>query len=238
MRHRRFDRSLELQEENVPHLYSSVGFVDDSWWHRTYWLVGSGMRSGYGGWPVTGRQVPAGRILAMGESSIYGFGRNQYVHFGSHVGIDGRTVFHFRPAQDGKMPLTHYRLFAMDRAAPNPASAQAKAKPGQKKRRAKPAAPPKQYRWTQELPVLVRAMVLAEETLFVAGPPNGGKLSDLPDALEGRSGGLLQAVSTSDGQKLAEHRLDAPPVFDGLVAAGGKLYLTTMDGQVVCFGGK
>jgi hypothetical protein len=81
-------------------------------------------------------------------------------------------------------------------------------------------------------------MVLADETLFVAGPPDGGKLSDLPDALEGRSGGLLQAVSTSDGRKLGEHRLDAPPVFDGLVAAGGHLYLATMDGRVVCFGDK
>ncbi len=238
MRHKRFDRDLAVQEENVPHLYSSVGFLDDSWWHRTYWLVGSEMRSGYGGWPVIGSQVPAGRILAMDESSIYGFGRDQYVHFGAHVGIDGRTVFHFRPDRDGKMPLTHYRLFGMDRAAPKPAPPQAKAKPGEKKRRAQPATPPKQYRWTQELPLLVRAMVLADETLFLAGPPDGGKLAQLPAALEGRSSGLLQAVSTSDGEKLADYRLDAPPVFDGLVAADGKLYLATMDGSVICFGEK
>ena len=48
----------------------------------------------------------------------------------------------------------------------------------------------------------------------------------------------LLAVSTSDGKKLAEYRLDAPPVFDGLAAAGGQLYLATIDGKVVCFGGK
>ena len=39
-------------------------------------------------------------------------------------------------------------------------------------------------------------------------------------------------------EQLAEYRLDAPPVFDGLAAAGGQLYLATMDGKVACFGGK
>jgi len=248
MRHKRFDRNLSEQEENVPHLYSSVGFVDDSWWHRTYWLVGSSMRSGYGGWPVVGRQVPAGRILALDESSVYGFGRDHYVNHGSHVGVDGTTIFHFRPDRFPGSRLISYRLFAMDRNAPTakpvqakpaakPAQAKRAAKPTAKQRRRQPAAPPKTYRWTKEPPLLVRAMVLAGETLFVAGPPDGGELADLPAALEGKRGGLLQAVSTADGGKLAEYPLDAPPVFDGLAAARGRLYLVAQDGKVVCLGG-
>jgi len=259
MRHKRFDRNLVEQEENVPHLYSSVGFVDDSWWHRTYWLVGSSMRSGYGGWPTVGRSVPSGRILALDESSVYGFGRDHYVNHGSHVGVDGTAIFHFRPDRFPGSRWISYRLFAMDRNAPAAKPAQAKtaakagqtkratkpsrtkptaqAKPAAKQRRRQPAAPPKTYRWTQEPPLLVRAMVLAGETLFVAGPPDGRHVADLPAGLEGKRGGLLQAVSTAAGGTLAEHRLDAPPVFDGLAATPGRLYLATQDGKVVCLDG-
>ena len=48
----------------------------------------------------------------------------------------------------------------------------------------------------------------------------------------------LWAVSTTDGKKLAEYKLDAPPVFDGMAAAAGRLYASTTDGHVVCFGSK
>ncbi|MCK4960162.1 MAG: PQQ-binding-like beta-propeller repeat protein, partial [Planctomycetes bacterium] len=37
---------------------------------------------------------------------------------------------------------------------------------------------------------------------------------------------------------LAEYELEKPPVFDGLVAAGGRLYVSTIDGNVVCFDGE
>jgi outer membrane protein assembly factor BamB len=54
-------------------------------------------------------------------------------------------------------------------------------------------------------------------------------------ALDGRDGALLWAVSAADGGKLAEYKLDAPPVFDGMAAAGGRLYLSTVDGHLQCF---
>ncbi len=57
-------------------------------------------------------------------------------------------------------------------------------------------------------------------------------------ALEGRAGGVLWAVSALDGRKLAECRLEAPPVFDGHIAAKGCLYLSLADGRVICIGGK
>jgi len=47
-------------------------------------------------------------------------------------------------------------------------------------------------------------------------------------------GALLLAVSTSDGKKLAEHKLDSAPTWDGMAAASGRLYLSTMDGKVLC----
>jgi hypothetical protein len=61
-------------------------------------------------------------------------------------------------------------------------------------------------------------------------------LAEYAAALEGKNGAMLWAVSASDGRRLAQQPLDAPPVFDGLAAADGKLFLVTVDGKVVCFG--
>jgi hypothetical protein len=36
-------------------------------------------------------------------------------------------------------------------------------------------------------------------------------------------------------KKLAEYPLDALPVFDGLIAADGNLYLSSQDGKLTCF---
>jgi hypothetical protein len=37
---------------------------------------------------------------------------------------------------------------------------------------------------------------------------------------------------------LREIPLDVPPVFDGLIIAEGRLFLSTLDGRVICLGGK
>jgi hypothetical protein len=92
--------------------------------------------------------------------------------------------------------------------------------------------PPK---WSVKIPVRARAMVLAGDVLFLAGPPDIIHNDDPHGAFEGRKGGLLWAVSTTDGRKIAEYQLDMPPAFDGLIAAREKLYITTTDGCVSCW---
>jgi hypothetical protein len=92
--------------------------------------------------------------------------------------------------------------------------------------------PPEWHTW---VPVRVRAMVLAGEHLFVAGPPDVVPEDDPMAAFEGRAGGVLRAVAATDGRTVAAQELDAPPVFDGLIAAGGRLYMVTTDGRVRCF---
>jgi len=66
--------------------------------------------------------------------------------------------------------------------------------------------PAKKYLWTQKLPILVRAMVLAPDTLFLAGPPDFFATDDPAAALAGTKGGTLIALSTADGSKLAGRR--------------------------------
>lgn len=52
---------------------------------------------------------------------------------------------------------------------------------------------------------------------------------------EGKHGGVLQVFSKKDGKKLAEKKLDRLPAFDGMVAASGKLYMTTECGSILCY---
>jgi outer membrane protein assembly factor BamB len=92
-------------------------------------------------------------------------------------------------------------------------------------------------RWSVFIPVRVRAMVAAGDKLFVAGPPDAIPEDDPLAAFEGRRGAHLWSFAANDGRKLAEvASLDAPPVYDGLIAAAGKLFASLEDGRVVCFG--
>ena len=95
-------------------------------------------------------------------------------------------------------------------------------------------------------------MVLAGQTLFVAGPPDvvneeeavksldnpnlRAKLAEQGAAYKGHGPAILTAVSATDGKGLVSYQLAAAPVFDGMAAAGGKLYLSTVDGKVLCLG--
>jgi outer membrane protein assembly factor BamB len=92
-------------------------------------------------------------------------------------------------------------------------------------------------KWSVFIPVRVRAMVAAGDKLFVAGPPDVVPDQDPLAALEGRLGAVLWAFSADRGEKLAQvAKLDALPLYDGLIAAAGRLYLTTESGRVICFG--
>ena len=65
---------------------------------------------------------------------------------------------------------------------------------------------------------LNRAMLIAGENLFVVTPK-----------------GLLTVHRAEDGTKLTEMKLDMA-AWDGLAAAGGRLYVSTVDGKVMCLG--
>ena len=228
------------------HLFSPTGFLDGEYWHRTYWIYGKSIASGAGGWYRAGRYAPAGRMLVFDESNVYGYGRRpEYYRWST--------------------PL-RYHLFAVDKApkfvrpepgrrgaAPKTPKKQKKQKQQKKKRRVQMPAKPV-YHWSRQAPLHVRALVLADKTLFAAGPPavvdeeeafdkigeadTRAKLQEHGEAFTGGKGGLLVAASAVDGKELAHYSLESMPVWDGLAAAAGKLYLATVDGKVICMGGK
>ena len=57
-----------------------------------------------------------------------------------------------------------------------------------------------------------------------------------PEALTGAAGMVLRTVDPGDGSVVSEQELDALPVFDGLIAANQRLYLSCADGSVRCYG--
>jgi len=219
-----------LEAEDIAHLFTPTGFLDDSWFHRTYWLWGSRFHSGWNQWYKAGRAVPAGRILTHRGSSVFGFGRVQG---------DYRWI----------TPLA-YHLFRIDKTPEQ-------LDPPRKKKEAgygQPTPNKFKYDWTRNIPIFVKAMVLADDTLFVAGPPSifdekeewkqiyehtaQAKFARQAEMLQGSQGSLLWAVSAVSGEKLCEHTLQSIPVWDGMAAAYGCLYLPMENGTLICVGGQ
>ncbi|MCX8038171.1 MAG: hypothetical protein N3D11_14170, partial [Candidatus Sumerlaeia bacterium] len=118
------------------------------------------------------------------------------------------------------------------------------------------AGPFKVYWQIVSPPLLVNAMTLAGKNLIVAGPPDvadeskmlgflpgdddeiNRQLREQDAAWRGEKGALLHVVGTEKGETLARYRLESVPIFDGMIAACGRIYMSTMDGRVVCLGGE
>ena len=241
---------VKQQKGEDAHLFSPTGFLDDSWWHRTFWVFGRSQASGAGGYHQSGRVAPAGRIMVFDDDSVYVYGRQpQYFRWTTPL------EYHLFKAdkQPEIVPLDSDNSQAAAVAGVNQRRGQAQ-QPRKKKAggsRAVPGTRPT-YDWTEQVPLMARAMVLADRTLFVVGPrdvideeeiakdrtsPGFDALLDQQvDALEGSAGALMWAVSADDGTKLGEYRLKNLPNFDGMAAAAGRLYYTTVDGNVVSMG--
>ena len=90
--------------------------------------------------------------------------------------------------------------------------------------------------WEKSVTIQVRAMILADNVLFVAGP--SAEAVTGPDAPNEKQEALVMAISASDGTELAQYRLDSSPVFDGMAAAYGRLYISMNDGSLLCLAGQ
>jgi hypothetical protein len=250
MRSQRFDGEGVRHEVEVPtldvraegegaHLFSPTGFLDDIWWHRSYWVFGRIWKSGAGGYYQAGRVNPAGRPLVFNDDTVFGYGRKpDYYRW--------TTPLEYQLFASAKRPERISRKGETKKKS--------KKQPVATKRRAGLSSKPTgqiSFGWTTDVPVLVRAMVLADQTLFIAGPPQvvdenqtlaafstpetQEELARQAAVLDGAEGAILWALSTS-GDKLAEYSLDSIPAWDSMAATEGRLYWSTVDGAVVSFG--
>ncbi|MHC4743520.1 MAG: outer membrane protein assembly factor BamB family protein [Planctomycetota bacterium] len=229
MRHMKVDFAEGTDTQTGTHLFTPTGFLDDTWWHRSYWVLNDKFLSHWSAWWRIGNQVPSGRILSYNESEVFGYGRNKYVSGNTGQWRGGEK----------------YQLFAHDRGALEQPATPAPPKKGKRA----PAPPPIKYRWTKQILLFVTAMLVAEDKIFVAGPPDIIKaqaeqqdqalvLENPDEALQtwtGQKGGaILCTVSTENGEALEQYKLDSQPVFDGMAAANGRLYIAQKNGKLIC----
>jgi hypothetical protein len=196
-----FIRQMNVSSSNArdtQHLYTTGGYLDPSWFNRTFWQVGRARTSG---------------LMVLGKDVAYGVEL--------YASRSRETVF--------KPGAKAYRLRCIPLKVPARASSDKRAKA--KRGRAEPKA-----LWQQHLDIRVTAMVRAADTIFVAGAPDVVDAKDPHGAWEGRKGGVLAAFAASDGTRLGKYNLQAPPVWDGMAAAGGRLFISTGDGCIVCMG--
>ena len=240
-----FSRAMEQLGKGA-HLFSPTGFLDSEAWHRSYWLYGQAFSSGCNWWYRSARYAPAGRLLAFNQERVYGFGRETSLFVWSHV-----LENHF---------------FCTERAAKPEAIEQVKQwseKTGRNaifNRQVTRAAPlkdrfaPAQHWSVKQPPLHVRALVLTKNMLVAAGPADvfdedqaftqpfnaqvASRALEQDAAYAGQRGALLLGLSPEDGQTLCQLELRAPPVWDGMAAARGMLYICDQHGYVTCLGRK
>jgi len=218
------------------HLFCQTGFLDDTWFHRSYLIYGNDCGEGWGAYAGTRNSNPSGRIMVLDESRAY--------------------AFRASPLGNMLLPRTTYHLYAADK---DPSEALPEGNQKRQGRRNKGQEQAlkiggHEIHWYKKSPpLLVNSMALGAKTLFVAGPPDmadetkmqgylvgaddeiNRQLKAQDEAWRGKHGGVLWAVSARTGEELAEYRIDSVPVSDGMSVGEGKVFISLIDGSVVCF---
>ncbi len=236
------------------HLFSPISFLDDNWHQRTYWIYGRAAGEGWAEFQLPPKRVPYGRIMCLDDKNAYSFARDPEL-------LCNTSVTEYRLYSAGKRPTRKVGIAQLEGSRwpegkyPTKKEAQLAAhtvnwKELSKQPRNKLSA--LDYNWIKENPdILVKAMVLADNLLFIAGPRDTADEKFLwglsneetfqeamhkqVEWLRGKHGSFLQVISKNDGEKQKSYPLDCMPIFDGLIASEGKLYMTTMDGSVLCY---
>jgi len=242
----------ELREVEVPvlsskgaqdvglHVFSTSGLLDGSWYNRTFWMYSKR----WPGFQLANQSSKSGQLLVVDEQNTYGvkvFYRRNVHSLMFFPGKEGYLLFADKNDNEPQIvgepgwrkPVAWLPQSHIPREGNPGLDSESRGFGADKGIGYTRAEPPL---WTLWLPIRVRAMVKAGDVLFAAGPPDELERDDPYAAFEGRRGARLAAVSAQDGTKLAEHPLDAPPVFDGLIAASGRLYVSQEDGSLVCLG--
>jgi len=226
MRSLAYDSTCKQAGERVRHVFAVNGYLNDSWFHRSFWTYAPSWNGGCGGFGSTGNANHSGRIMAVDDSDLYAFGRGRY-GWGSAFAY-----------QLYKAPL------AAQTSAPGPS---APAKKGRKGKRKKAGGPRKAPRtWSVDIPILARSIVKAGDKLLVTGPERSydenamiqqlpdpdacAKIADQAEKWNTRAG--LLVIDSADGKMLKRVNLGFAPVWDGVAVAGDSVLMSGMDGTL------
>ncbi len=212
MRQLRFDGDLNEQQEKRPHLFSTSSLLDDREHNRAYWAFGTADFS----------RIPVAYPWIVSKTMA--------VPYGVMLAFDEETVWGVRRV--GKNDYT-YSVFALPRPDP---TVEESLLPDFAERSGKKE--PLEEKWVVDTPIRPRAIIRAGDKLVLGGMANQFDPKD-PDApvnatYAGNGAGLLEIVSTTDGNTLGRLDLESPPVWDGITVAGSRLFVATRAGAIVC----
>jgi len=225
------------------HIFSTAGLLDGSWYNRTFWMYSKR----WPGFQLANQAPKTGQLLVVDDEKTYAvrvFYRRNVHSLMFFPGKEGYLLFADLNANEPQIvgeegsrePVKWLPQSDFSRARGSEVRKLESVAFGLDKMigytRAKPPV------WMQWLDVRIRAMVKAGDTIFVAGAPDVFDPKDPYAAFEASKGAKVVAVSARDGKKLSETQLEYPPVFDGMIAAGGRLFASLRDGSVVCLAGK
>ena len=196
------------------HLVATSGFLDDTWYDRSFWTYSTQ----WPGFYYANAAPKTGQILVFDETTTYALHVFTERLRLSPAFTPGKAGYALTADDNGNDPILTQKSINREKG------------PGFSR-----ANPPK---WKKQIPLRALGMVLAGDKLVMAGVPDVIPEDDPYAAIEGRKGVQLRVISAKDGGKLGQQALTAMPVFDGLIAAGGKLYLSTQAGTVQCLGGR
>ncbi|MEM7012579.1 MAG: PQQ-binding-like beta-propeller repeat protein, partial [Verrucomicrobiota bacterium] len=64
------------------HLFAPMSYLDETYFHRAYWVFGKSFAGGHNGYYQAGKNTPAGRLLVADSKNVYGYGRKpQYLRW-------------------------------------------------------------------------------------------------------------------------------------------------------------
>ncbi|MFC1498117.1 PQQ-binding-like beta-propeller repeat protein [Verrucomicrobiota bacterium] len=245
LKHLCFDKNGKRKLVTKSHLFTPGGFIGEEWFIRNFWLYGTSIQAGFFRWPsgangssATTRTEPVtGRILCFDDKTIFSYGRKSI-----GGGAKGHRSNHYHLAAFAKGPVQEQDFTPREKASDSKKkSSEAKKKSSVRVKNVRPSLV-----WAHESTPMVRAMVLAGDKLIIAGHPDPGEKVGKDDvmfkdettafeAFTGKKGSVLQVRSAKDGKTLLEYKIDAMPVFDGMSAANGKLFVSLRNGEVVCY---
>jgi hypothetical protein len=81
-------------------------------------------------------------------------------------------------------------------------------------------------------------MLSTPERIFLGGIPDVMPVQDPYAASKGKLGGAMYVVSAADGKIEQKLKIPGEPVFNGIAATPGKLFLTLKNGKVIGLVGK
>ncbi|MGM0488710.1 MAG: PQQ-binding-like beta-propeller repeat protein [Planctomycetota bacterium] len=207
MHHKRFDFELAEQKGPRSHLFATSNLLD-GWEHnRNYWILGTG---NFYNTPVAYPWIIRRAIQ---------------VPCGLMLSFNRKTVWGVRRGGQKNTVFAAPRPDPMDKQSSLPDFA------------ARESARQDGGGWTTDLSIRPRSMVRAGDLLFVGGMPID-QLGD-PYSLASRDGenekrGRLHVLSCDDGRTIRRLQMASPPVWDGMAAVQGRLFIPRVDGSVVC----